>query len=116
MQRSSSVQRDINAVPHVMFADRKDDPAGWIESREQVGRELFVAWSTVKVVREELAHCYRVHGVNHLQECKKIREEYGRLIKDPNFGMLRVCFVSISFVHSQMSNHIFATADDVCST
>ena len=92
MQRSSSVQRDINAVPHVVFANRKDDPAGWIESREQMGRELFVAWSTVKVVREELAHCYRVHGVNHLQECKKIREEYGRLIKDPSFGMLKVCW------------------------
>lgn len=86
---SSSTRRD--AVRHVAYEDRAKDPAGWIESREQMGREYFVALATVKLIRDELGQCYRQHGVNHFQKCKELREEYGRLIRDQSLGMLQVC-------------------------
>ncbi|KAF1785250.1 Complex I subunit NDUFS6 [Phytophthora cactorum] len=39
-----------------------------------------------RVVREELATCYRENGVNHKMACKGLREEYAKLIQDPTHG------------------------------
>lgn len=95
----NTVEREIRAVPHVKYLNRAKDPAGWIEAREQLAREYYVALGNVKLVRDQLGQCYREHGVNHFQNCKEIREEYGRLIRDQSLGMLQVCRVSYVYCH-----------------
>ncbi|KAI9906122.1 hypothetical protein PsorP6_013452 [Peronosclerospora sorghi] len=49
-------------------------------------KRVQLAQENLKLVREELAACYREHGLNHRFACKKLREEYAKLIQDPTHG------------------------------
>ncbi|TMW55210.1 hypothetical protein Poli38472_013101 [Pythium oligandrum] len=56
------------------------------QAEADFAKRSLVARETVKLVREELAHCYMEHGVNHKIACKGLREEYAKLVRDPYFG------------------------------
>ncbi|GLE05704.1 hypothetical protein PINS_up014750 [Pythium insidiosum] len=56
------------------------------KAETEYAKRVLVAQETVKLVREELANCYMEHGVNHKIMCKGLREEYGKLLRDPYFG------------------------------
>ena len=59
----------------------------------------------VQDLREQMKECYRVHGVNHLEECKGVVKDYlealkvcfahiharKKKIKPPSAGSLHVC-------------------------
>ena len=88
-RRNTMTSRKVEPFPHVNLRDTTD-PVALVESREQMTRELFVAWENINLVREELQTCYKTYGINHFVMCKEIRKEYATLIKDPYFGAVRV--------------------------
>ncbi|RLN44970.1 hypothetical protein BBJ28_00005711 [Nothophytophthora sp. Chile5] len=55
-------------------------------AEREYAKRVLLAQETLKVVREELATCYRENGVNHKLACKTIRDEYATLIQDPTHG------------------------------
>lgn len=35
-----------------------------------------------RIVRDKLTKCYRLEGVNHLETCRDIAEQYATMLKD----------------------------------
>ncbi|CAI5703771.1 hypothetical protein KXD40_008932 [Peronospora effusa] len=64
----------------------KDEILAIRAAERQYAKRVLLAQETLKIVREELATCYRENGVNHKTACKGIREEYAKLIQDPTHG------------------------------
>ncbi|CAI5736396.1 unnamed protein product [Peronospora destructor] len=64
----------------------KDDILAIRAAERQYAKRVQLAQETLKIVREDLAMCYRENGVNHKTACKGIREEYAKLIQDPTHG------------------------------
>ncbi|KAF4319775.1 hypothetical protein BBO99_00005395 [Phytophthora kernoviae] len=64
----------------------KDEILAIRTAEREYAKRVHLAQETLKVVREELATCYRENGVNHKMACKAIREEYATLIRDPTHG------------------------------
>ncbi|RWR93883.1 NADH dehydrogenase ubiquinone 1 beta subcomplex subunit 10-A-like protein [Cinnamomum micranthum f. kanehirae] len=52
------------------------DPVAMLEHREYLVREKWIAIESAKIIREKLKWCYRIEGVNHLQKCKHLRDQY----------------------------------------
>ncbi|CAH0513293.1 unnamed protein product [Peronospora belbahrii] len=64
----------------------KDEILAIRAAERNYAKRVQLAQETIKVVREELATCYRENGVNHKMACKSVREEYAKLIQDPTHG------------------------------
>ncbi|TDH67464.1 hypothetical protein CCR75_007847 [Bremia lactucae] len=64
----------------------KDEILAIRTAEREYAKRVQLAQENVKIVREELATCYRENGVNHKIACKALREEYGKLIQDPTHG------------------------------
>ncbi|KAF1779568.1 Complex I subunit NDUFS6 [Phytophthora cactorum] len=64
----------------------KDEILAIRAAEREYAKRVLLAQETLKVVREELATCYRENGVNHKMACKGLREEYAKLIQDPTHG------------------------------
>ena len=81
--------------PRVAFLDGPvkagDDPASRFALLAENTREKFVAVEEVKMLRDDVAACYRRAGVNHQQECKELVEKYRKRIHGqfPNWGALQ---------------------------
>ncbi|ERN03965.1 hypothetical protein AMTR_s00079p00095540 [Amborella trichopoda] len=52
------------------------DPVAMLEYREHLVREKWIQIETAKILREKLKWCYRVEGVNHLQKCRHLVQQY----------------------------------------
>ncbi|RWW53723.1 hypothetical protein BHE74_00039763 [Ensete ventricosum] len=52
------------------------DPVAMLEYREYLVREKFIQIETAKIIRERLRWCYRIEGVNHLQKCRHLVQQY----------------------------------------
>ncbi|KAH0455995.1 hypothetical protein IEQ34_013902 [Dendrobium chrysotoxum] len=52
------------------------DPVAMLEYREYLVREKWIQIETAKIIRERLKWCYRIEGVNHLQKCRHLVEQY----------------------------------------
>lgn len=52
------------------------DPVAMIEMREHIVREKWIDIETSKIIREKLRWCYRIEGVNHLQKCRHLVQQY----------------------------------------
>ncbi|CAN1189843.1 NADH dehydrogenase [ubiquinone] 1 beta subcomplex subunit 10-B, partial [Linum perenne] len=46
------------------------------ELREHIVREKWIDIERSKILRERLRWCYRVEGVNHLQKCRHLVQQY----------------------------------------
>ncbi|GMF18319.1 unnamed protein product [Phytophthora fragariaefolia] len=64
----------------------KDEILAIRAAEREYAKRVQLAQETLKVVREELATCYRENGVNHKMACKGLRDEYAKLIQDPTHG------------------------------
>ena len=53
-----------------------------IAERDRVIRESWVAAMEAKLVREKLDRCYQAEGVNHMESCKDLREQYLDMLRD----------------------------------
>ena len=54
--------------------------------RAHLGREYAIAVEEVKIMQERLRECYIKEGVNHLENCKDLREALWKKIHTPNYG------------------------------
>ena len=67
-----------------MQIGRAEYSAAFISAREQRAREMQVEIELVKLLRQDVIHCYRKEGVNHYQNCRKEVDRYVKAISDPN--------------------------------
>ena len=56
--------------------------------REKYVREYQIAIEAKALVRSRLAECFRVEGVNHIENCKELRDKYFALCMDRFNGMI----------------------------
>ncbi|KAJ4825676.1 hypothetical protein Tsubulata_039109 [Turnera subulata] len=56
--------------------NRYKDPVAALEMREHIVREKWIDIEKAKILRERLKWCYRVEGVNHLQKCRHLVQQY----------------------------------------
>ena len=73
--------------PQPSFLDRSS-PFAFHVRREALAREYQVAIEGQKLVRERLAECFRVEGVNQFVNCKDLRLQYMALCNDRFHGMI----------------------------
>eukprot|EP00252_Welwitschia_mirabilis_P013592 TRINITY_DN298_c0_g1_i1.p2 TRINITY_DN298_c0_g1~~TRINITY_DN298_c0_g1_i1.p2 ORF type:complete len:103 (-),score=14.89 TRINITY_DN298_c0_g1_i1:127-435(-) len=69
--------------------DPKDpykDPVAYFEYREYLVREKFIQIETAKILREKVKWCYRKEGVNHLQKCRDVVNQYLEAIRHTDMG------------------------------
>lgn len=59
-----------------------------MRARDQRVREQWIAIEYVTVLRNRVAECYREEGVNHLENCKQVTEEYYKNLKARQLGAL----------------------------
>ncbi|KAJ8550895.1 hypothetical protein K7X08_000265 [Anisodus acutangulus] len=52
------------------------DPVAFFEMREHLVREKWIDIEKAKILREKLRWCYRIEGVNHLQKCRHLVQQY----------------------------------------
>ncbi|OIW16010.1 hypothetical protein TanjilG_04545 [Lupinus angustifolius] len=52
------------------------DPVAMLEMREYIVREKWIQIEKAKIIREKLRWCYRIEGVNHLQKCRHLVNQY----------------------------------------
>ncbi|RYR07640.1 hypothetical protein Ahy_B05g075036 isoform A [Arachis hypogaea] len=52
------------------------DPVAFLEMREHIVREKWIQIEKAKIIREKLRWCYRIEGVNHLQKCRHLVQQY----------------------------------------
>ena len=67
---------------------RAKDPVKFLKSIEQRARERQVAYETVRLLRQDVIHCYRKEGVNHHENCKEVVERYGRVVLKRDVGQV----------------------------
>lgn len=53
-----------------------------LRKRDEVIRESWIRTMEARIVRDKLTKCYRLEGVNHLETCKDIAEQYATMLKD----------------------------------
>lgn len=69
-------------VPPTFEGVDYDDNKALKAAQDAVLREQWVKSMMARIVRDELGKCYYREGVNHLQNCGKLRERYLELLKD----------------------------------
>ncbi|KAF3963924.1 hypothetical protein CMV_011739 [Castanea mollissima] len=47
-----------------------------LEIREHLVREKWIQIEKAKIIREKLKWCYCVEGINHLQTCRHLVQQY----------------------------------------
>ncbi|XP_076941331.1 NADH dehydrogenase [ubiquinone] 1 beta subcomplex subunit 10-B-like isoform X1 [Bidens hawaiensis] len=52
------------------------EPVAMMEMREHIVREKWIDIETSKIIRDKLRWCYRIEGVNHLQKCRHLVQQY----------------------------------------
>ncbi|MCO5578773.1 hypothetical protein L7F22_032619 [Adiantum nelumboides] len=67
-------------------ADPYKDPVAFLEMREFVVREKWIAIERAKILRERVRQCYRREGVNHLQNCRTHVRQYLESLKGVGWG------------------------------
>ncbi|TPX59001.1 hypothetical protein PhCBS80983_g02805 [Powellomyces hirtus] len=58
------------------------DRAAVIKSRDEFYREQMVRIQEVHIVKDKMRWCYRREGVNHLQNCRHLSQQYLDLMKE----------------------------------
>ncbi|KAI8818677.1 uncharacterized protein EV422DRAFT_161715 [Fimicolochytrium jonesii] len=56
--------------------------AAVLRSRDEFFKEQMVRFQEVHVVRDKMRWCYRREGVNHLQNCRHLAQQYLDLMKE----------------------------------
>lgn len=58
-----------------------------LKQRDQDVRESWIRTMEARLVRDDLQKCYRVEGVNYLENCKDLAERYAQMLKDNRVSM-----------------------------
>ncbi|KND01808.1 uncharacterized protein SPPG_03599 [Spizellomyces punctatus DAOM BR117] len=65
------------------------DRAAVVKSRDEFFREQMVRIQEVTVLRDKMRWCYRREGVNHLQNCRHLSQQYLDLMKEMRTGWIK---------------------------
>jgi NADH dehydrogenase (ubiquinone) 1 beta subcomplex subunit 10 len=76
MGRKKGVEFDEAAPDDFDPSNPYKDPVAMLEMREHIVREKWIAIEKAKILREKLQWCYRIEGVNHLQKCRHLVQQY----------------------------------------
>ncbi|KAF3634961.1 NADH dehydrogenase [ubiquinone] 1 beta subcomplex subunit 10-A [Capsicum annuum] len=76
MGRKKGVEFDEGAPDDFDPNNPYKDPVAFFEMREHLVREKWVDIEKAKILREKLRWCYRIEGVNHLQKCRHLVQQY----------------------------------------
>ncbi|MFS7935888.1 putative NADH dehydrogenase [ubiquinone] 1 beta subcomplex subunit 10 [Helianthus anomalus] len=68
-----------------------------LEMREHIVREKWIDIDTFKIIRDKLRWCYRIEGVNHLQKCCHLVQQY--MDSTPGIGWGKTAAILINTVH-----------------
>ncbi|TPX72902.1 hypothetical protein SpCBS45565_g00274 [Spizellomyces sp. 'palustris'] len=63
--------------------------AAVVKSRDEFFREQMVRIQEVTVLRDKMRWCYRREGVNHLQNCRHLSQQYLDLMKEMRTGWIK---------------------------
>lgn len=55
---------------------------GKLKERDEIVRERWIRVMEARITQEKLQKCYRLQGVNHLENCKDIADKYTQMLKD----------------------------------
>ena len=58
-----------------------------LKQRDHDVRESWIRTMEARLVRDNLQKCYRVEGVNYLENCKDLAERYAQMFKDNRVRM-----------------------------
>ncbi|KAI0696802.1 NADH-ubiquinone oxidoreductase 12 kDa subunit [Cytidiella melzeri] len=53
-----------------------------LKERDDFVRESWVRTMEARIVQDNLQKCYRIEGVNNLENCKVLAERYAQMLKD----------------------------------
>ena len=76
MGRKKGVEFDEAAPDDFDPSNPYKDPVAMLEMREHIVREKWIDIEKAKILREKLRWCYRIEGVNHLQKCRHLVQQY----------------------------------------
>jgi NADH dehydrogenase (ubiquinone) 1 beta subcomplex subunit 10 len=65
------------------------DRAAVLEDKERFMKEQLVRTQEITIIREKLKWCYRREGVNHLENCREIANQYLDLISAIKSGWFK---------------------------
>ncbi|CAG9970894.1 unnamed protein product [Clonostachys byssicola] len=68
-------------VPPTFNGVDYDDTKAFKAAEDSIIREQWVGAMMIRLVGEELGKCYNREGVNHLENCGKLRERYLQLLE-----------------------------------
>ncbi|CAH0049875.1 unnamed protein product [Clonostachys rosea] len=68
-------------VPPTFNGVDYDDTKAFKAAEDAIIREQWVGAMMIRLVGEELGKCYNREGVNHLENCGKLRERYLQLLE-----------------------------------
>lgn len=74
-RKKATVEFDETA-PDFDPSDPYKDPVAMLEMREHIVREKWIDIEKAKIIREKLKWCYRIEGVNHMQKCRHLVNQY----------------------------------------
>ncbi|XP_021759326.1 NADH dehydrogenase [ubiquinone] 1 beta subcomplex subunit 10-B-like [Chenopodium quinoa] len=75
-RKSFKVEFDESPPDDFDPANPYKDPVAMLEMREHLVREKWIHIETAKILRDKLRWCYRIEGVNHLQKCRHLVNQY----------------------------------------
>ncbi|KAH9603777.1 hypothetical protein KSS87_018803 [Heliosperma pusillum] len=75
-RKSFKVEFDESPPDDFDPANPYKDPVAMLEMREHLVREKWIQIEKCKILRERVKWCYRVEGINHLQKCRHLVNQY----------------------------------------
>ena len=69
-------------VPPTFDGVDYDDQERFKQAQDAIIRENWIQAMMLRLIRDELATCYRKEGVNHLEKCGKLRGERCGALED----------------------------------
>lgn len=75
-RKNSRVEFDESPPDDFDPSNPYKDPVAMLEMREHLVREKWIDIEKAKILRERVKWCYRVEGVNHLQKCRHLVQQY----------------------------------------
>jgi len=62
--------------------ERATDPVKYLKAKEQRARERAITIETVRLLRQDVIHCFRKEGVNHFENCREVSSTYFKYISE----------------------------------
>ncbi|KAK1269040.1 NADH dehydrogenase [ubiquinone] 1 beta subcomplex subunit 10-B [Acorus gramineus] len=76
MVRKGGVQFEEGPPEDFDPANPYADPVAFYEQREHLVREKWIAIEKSKILRERVKWCYRIEGVNYIEKCRHLVQQY----------------------------------------